>query len=298
MTFACEVKNEIAKSGISLQCCAIAELYGILLVCNVFSHTLLKITTENAEIAKRISVLFKKAFNISILAVKKNNKYIFELDNPFEISKIFHELGYDHKYYVSFNLNENVIDNECCMASFLKGLFLMSGTVASPDKKTHLEISIAKNTLAQQVVNLMNKSNLTPKESLRKSKHIIYFKNNVFVTDFLIFIGASKASMKIMEAKIEKELINRVNRRVNCETANLTKMVDTAHKQNKLIKSVIDKKGIDIFPEKLQYVIKLRLDNPELGLTQIGLIHNPPITKSAINHKVRKIMQIAKENDI
>ena len=293
MTFATEVKNEIAKSGISSRCCAVSEIYGILLVCTTFSHTYIKIATENKEIAKRIPVLFRKAFNLQVSPNKFGNKFVFELDNPYEISKIFLELGYDHKYYINFNLNRNNLENECCENSFFKGLFLMTGTVASPEKKCHLEISTTHKILSREIMALMLDSYLAPKESVRKSSNVIYFKDSTAVTDFLTKISASNASMKIMDAKAQKEIINRVNRQVNCETANLSKTIDTSIKQINLINSAVLKNSMEIFPENLHITISLRSNNPELSLKELAEIHNPVLTKSALNHRIRKILQIA-----
>lgn len=295
MSFASDVKNEIAKTSINSKCCAVAEIYGILLVCTIFSHTHIKIVTENREIAKRITLLFKKAFNLNIQPIKNKNKNIFEIENPFEISKIFEKLGYDHKYYINFNLNRNVIDNECCQSSFLKGVFLISGVVASPEKRCHLEISTTRNILSREIMAMMLDFYMKPKEIIRKNQHVIYFKDSVAVENFLMTISATNSAMKIMKAKVEKQLINQVNRRVNCETANLSKVVNASHNQCKIIKEAINLEGIDIFPEKLHITISIRLNNPELSLIEIGELHNPPLSKSAVNHKIRKILDISKK---
>lgn len=295
MSFASEVKSEIAKTSINSKCCAIAEIYGILLVSTVFSHTHIKINTENKDVAKRITILFKKAFNINIKPLLFGNKYIFELDNPFEISKIFYEFSYDHKYHINYPLNRNVVDGDCCEASFLRGLFLACGTIASPDKKSHLEISTTKKILSTEVFAFMKDINLNPKESTRKNQQVIYFKDTTTVENFLTSISATNSAMKVMEEKVKKDLINRVNRRVNCETANLAKAVDTGYNQSQLIKQTIEKHGIDVFPKNLHTTINIRLNNSELSLKELGEIHNPPLTKSAINHRIRKIQSIAKE---
>lgn len=295
MTFASEVKSEIAKSSINSKCCAIAEIYGILLVCTIFSHTHIKVVTENKDISKRISLLFKKAFNINLKPLINKNKFIFEIDNPFEITKIFTEFGYDHKYYINFNLNRNVLDGECCEVSFLKGLFLASGTVASPEKKCHLEISTTRNVLSREIMAMMLDCSMKPKEITRKNHYVIYFKDSVSVENFLTIISATNCAMKIMKAKVEKELINRVNRQVNCETANLLKAIDAGYNQCSIIKKTIEKFGMEAFSSKLHITISLRINNPELSLTELGQLHNPPISKSAVNHKIRKIVSIAQE---
>lgn len=295
MTFGAEVKNEIAKSPISKKCCAVAELYGILLVCSIFSHTHIKIVTENIEIAKRVSILFKKAFNINISYNLVKTKYIFEIENPWEIEKIFLVLGYDHKYHINYNLNRNILDLSCCENSFFKGLFLMTGIISSPLKKTHLEISTTRKILSREIMALMLDLELNPKESIRKNSNVIYFKESTAVTDFLTRLSATNSAMKIMDGKVTKEIINKVNRRVNCETANLSKIINAAGKQIDTINMAIEKKSMDIFPEKLHITISLRINNPELSLNELASLHNPPLSKSALNHKMRKILQICEE---
>lgn len=295
MTFASEVKNEISKSNINSKCCAVAEIYGIFLVCTDFSNTHIKIVTENDEIAIRIADLFKKAFNIDIQPVKNKSKNIFELDNTDDIANIFNELGYDYKYYINFHLNRNVIDEECCVSSFLKGLFLISGVVASPDKKSHLEISTTRNILSREIMSMMLDCGMKPKEIVRKNQNVIYFKESSYVEDFLTRVCANKSCEKIKEGKEHKQLRNHINRQVNCETGNLSKVVNASHNQCQIIKQAIDKKGIEIFPEKLHITISVRLNNPELSLTQIGELHNPELSKSAVNHKMRKIVDIAQK---
>ncbi len=292
MSFAKEVREEISKTQTSKKCCIISEIYGILLVCNTFSHTYIKILTESASIAKRIQNLFKRAFNINVICKAKNNKKIIEIENPLEIAKIFETLGYDHKYHIAYNLNRNITDDSCCAYAFLKGVFLMSGSVNDPTKKSHLEISTSHNILGREIMSLMLDFNMKPKLSNRKNHTVIYFKDSGEIEDFLTRVSATNSAMKIMEAKAMKEIRNSVNRRVNCETANLGKTIDAAMKQISIIEQVIDVNGIDVFPKNLHITISMRLNNPELSLTELGEIHNPPLSKSALNHRMRKIMQI------
>lgn len=295
MSFASDVKEEICKSQTNNKCCIISEIYGILLMSSNFSHTHIKITTENTKIAKRVQYLFKRAFKLNVVFIVKNNKLILELDNPLEIEKIFDEFGYDHKYYINYNLHRNIVDNKCCVASFLKGAFLMGGTVNSPEKKSHLEISTSHSTLAREILSLMLDNEMKPKVSKRKNHHVIYFKDSIEVEDFLTRIKATNSAMKIMEAKAIKEIRNSVNRRVNCETANLSKTIDAAMKQIKVINQAVEKYGIDYFPKNLHLIINLRINNPELSLTELGELHSPELSKSAINHRMRKILDIAQK---
>lgn len=297
MSFATNVRDELSKSSLSKDCCKQSELYGILLLSQIFSHTHIKIVSENINIIKRIQFLFKKNLNINVDFETRNNKNIIEIDNPLELEKIFTNFGYDHKYYISLSLNRNIVDEPCCTISFLRGAFLSSGSVNQPDKKAHLEMSTTHKTLAREIMSLMLDFDLKPKLSTRNNHAVIYFKDSNHIEDFLTSLGASNSAMQVMEAKALKDIRNTVNRRVNCETANIAKSIDAGVRQVRAIKETVEKLGISAFPEKFHETINLRILNPDVSLTVLGEMHTPKLSKSAINHKMRKILEISKRND-
>lgn len=294
MSFSYEVRNEICKAPILNDCCAVAEAYGMLLYANAFTNKEIKIITEKTVIKKRISQLFKKAFNIELCVFEsEKGKYIISIQDSEIIKKIFLKLGYDYKCYITYPLNRNIIEDDCCRAAFLRGTFLVGGAVAAPDKKCHLEIATNHKGLARQVMSLMLDMDFSPKITQRKTNYIIYYKDTQSVEDFLTLIGAPLSSMAIMEAKVEKELRNSVNRQVNCETANLIRSTDAAAKQIVVITKAVNKFGIDIFPKKLQKTVKLRLQNPSASFSELASMSGEEISKPGMSHRIRKIVKIA-----
>lgn len=296
MSFASSVKDELCKISVNKDCCKVSELYGILLMSQVFSHTHIKISAENQNIIKRIQFLFKKNLNINIDFETKNSKTVIEIDNPIELENIFELFGYDHKYYINHSLNRNVVDEDCCAIAFLRGAFLSSGSINQPDKKSHMEISTSHQTLSREIMSLMLDFEIKPKITKRNNHSVIYFKDGIEIEDFLTRLGASNSAMQVMEAKALKEIRNSVNRRVNCETANISKTIDAGMKQIKMINTAVEAQGMDIFPENLYETIQLRIENPDLSLVELGDIHSISISKSAVNHRMRKILDIAKRS--
>lgn len=297
MSFSSEVKNEVSKAPMNADCCTIAEAYGLLLYANIFTFDKIKIMTENPGIRKRIPMLFQRAFSLEISSQQSaGGKTIFEIWEPAALRKIFDSFGYDFKYHITYPLNRNIVEDDCCRAAFLRGIFLMGGAVAAPDKKCHLEISTSHQSLARQVMSLMLDMNFSPKITIRKSSAVIYFKDTAGIEDFLTLIGAPLSSMAIMEAKIEKDLRNSVNRRVNCEAANLIKASSAAAQQIAVIHKVLEREGLEVFPESMHATIRLRLENPSVSLAELAALSDPPMSKPGISHRMKKIVEIAEKS--
>ncbi len=290
-----QVKKEMCKTQESM-CCTLSELYGICLFASEFSSRVIKIVTENETFAKRVIYDFWRVFSMEISFEKhaKSNKLICKIEDEKSIKIIFSELGYDFKEHVSYRLNRNIIEDDCCKISFLRGVFLSSGIVIDPKKEYHLEIVSTHKSLSREIIALMLDMERSPKITERKGNSVIYFKDSNQIEDFLTMLGASNSAMDIMEAKVEKDLRNRVNRKVNCETANLSKTIEASANQCKVIKRVIDKNGIESFPDNLIETVKLRLENPIASLAELANLSNPPCSKSGLSHRMRKIMTIAK----
>ena len=296
MSFSSEVKNELCKGPLGEDCCVRGEIYGMLIYSSVFAWDGIKIMTENPGIRRRIPALFKRAFGLEVAeTLSSGGKSVFEISQPSALQHIFESLGYDYKYHITYPLNRNLVEEDCCRAAFLRGVFLMGGTVAAPDKKCHLEISTSHQSLARQVMSLMLDMNLTPKITVRKNSSVIYFKDTGRVEDFLTLIGAPLSSMAIMEAKVEKALRNTVNRQVNCETANLIKASSAAAQQMMKIQKALDQEGMEAFPPNLQPTVKLRLDHPDCSLAELAALADPPISKPGMSHRLRRIVELAEK---
>lgn len=297
MSFSTEVKNELCRVSMQRVCCTRAEAYGALLHASAFSHKEIRLNTENAAVARRLQALLQRAFFVVCEPQRVGQKHQLILTGAEQIGRIFDALGYDRKSHITYHLNRNVLEEDCCIASFLRGAFLMAGTVAGPDKKSHLELKTARQSLAGEETSLLLDLGLSPKQMRRGSAHILYFKDGTSVEDFLTRIGAPRAAMELMEAKVEKNIRNTINRQVNCETANLVKAADASARQIAAIRAVLDAHGEEGFPENLRETVRLRLEYPTDSLAELAQRFAPPISKPGLSHRLKKIIELAsKEN--
>ncbi len=294
-SFSAATKQELCTVPVTKTCCAVAEAYGLMLFASQFSEMEIRIVTSLEELAGRIPPLLIKAFGVPVGAPElgRGGRMTFRLTEPTQLERIFGALGYDCSRSVSCHLHQNIVEEDCCRASFLRGAFLASGTVASPDKKTHLEMATPHRILSREVMSLMLDMAMQPKMGTRKSLALLYFKDTECVEDFLTLIGAPKAAMAMMQGKVEKQLRNHVNRAVNCETANLIKASNAAAKQIVVIRQALEKYGWDVFPEATQETVRLRLDNPDSSLSELAAKFDPPISKPGLSHRLRRVVEIA-----
>lgn len=297
MSFSTEVKNELCRVPMQRACCTRAEAYGALLHATVFSHREIRLSTENTVVARRLQALLQRAFFVACAPQRQGKKYQLTLDGADAIGRVFDALGYDRKSHITYHLNRNELEETCCLASFLRGAFLMAGTVAGPEKKSHLELKCGHQSLAGEERSLLLDLGLSPKLAQRSGGNLLYFKDGASVEEFLTRLGAPHAAMALMEAKVEKNLRNTINRQVNCETANLVKTADAAARQIAAIRSVLDSRGADAFPDHLRETVQLRLAYPTDTLAELAQRFQPPISKPGLSHRLKKITEFASKED-
>ena len=296
MSFSSNVKAELCKDSLSKKSCAVAEGYGVLLYCNTFSSTEIRIITESRDFAARLPRLFKKAFGITFdqePAAQDRGKLQFAISSEDKISRIFETLQMDLKASLTLHVNFGMLEEEAECMAYLRGAFLAGGSVTDPAKRYHLEMTTSHYKVSRETCALLIECGFSPKELSRGGNNILYFKQSDYIEDFLTAIGAEVSAMGVMEAKVEKDLRNGVNRRVNCETANLTKVVDASMGQMAAIRALEEAGELDKLPGKLRETALLRRENPEATLQELAAMLNPPITKSAINHRMRKLLELA-----
>ena len=297
MSFSSNVKAELCKDSLSKKSCAVAEGYGVLLYCNTFSSTEIRIITESRDFAARLPRLFKKAFGITFdqePAAQDRGKLQFAISSEDKIAKIFETLQMDLKASLTLHVNFGMLEEEAECMAYLRGAFLAGGSVTDPAKRYHLEMTTSHYKVSRETCALLIECGFSPKELSRGGNNILYFKQSDYIEDFLTAIGAQVSAMGVMEAKVEKDLRNGVNRRVNCETANLTKVVDASMGQMAAIRALEEAGELDKLPRKLRETALLRRENPEATLQELAAMLNPPITKSAINHRMRKLLELAR----
>lgn len=294
MSFSSNAKAELCREGLGKSCCAKAEAYGVLLYANTFSHREIKIITANPDFARRLPKLFERAFGLSfdmLPDAKGKGKSIFLISDAGKISHIFSAYGYEAESTVVHHINLGVLEDECCKAAFVRGAFLAGGSITDPSKRYHLELVCDHMRVSRETYALLLDMGFEPKETVRGGVHYItYFKQSEAIEDFFTTIGAPHAAMDIMSAKVEKDMRNAVNRRVNCDSANADKIVSAAQAQLDKIRALDKAYGLETLPKDLQQLAYLRIANPEASLADLALLSYPPMSKSGINHRLRKLM--------
>lgn len=297
MSFSFDTKNELCRLPVQKLCCARAEAYGILLYCNTFSSTEVRIITENPNFAARLPKLFKRAFNLQFDRRPEPDmpgKLVFQITERKKLDHIINLLGYDPRQNLVLHINFGLLEEECCRASFLRGVFFAGGSITDPLKRYHLELTTSHLQANRELEVLLRECGYPPKSLSRNGSFITYFKQSDQIEDFLTLVGAPVAAMKIMSAKLEKDLRNSVNRRLNCDSANLDKAVEAAQEQLEGIRRLQAAGLLEQLPDKLQLTAALRLENPELTLSELAEEFDPPVTKSCLNHRLRKLMELAR----
>jgi DNA-binding protein WhiA len=298
MSFSYDTKAELCRDPLNRKCCAVAESYGLLLYCNTFSSREIRIITESRELAQRLPKLFKRAFSLTFdvlpsagTAAGEKGKQTFQITGPDKLNIIFETFGLTGGKMLAHHLNLSVLEDDCCRPSFLRGAFLAGGSVTDPAKRYHLELATDHFNVSRETYSLLLEMGFEPKEARRKGNFVLYFKQSSAIEDFLTTIGAPISAMGLMSLKIEKDMRNSVNRKVNCDTANVSKTVDAALLQIEAIEKLSAETGLDSLPDKLRETAVLRRENPELSLNELAALSN--LTKSCLNHRLRKLMELA-----
>ena len=295
-SFAYKVKSELCRQPVSRQCCARAEAYGVLLFCNTFTAAEVRIITENPEFAARLPRLFQRAFSLKFdsLPDGTRDKLIFRITQRHKLARIVDLLGYDPSLVL--HVNFGLLEDDCCRTAFVRGAFLAGGSVTDPEKRYHLELATSHTQASREVSALLTEMGFLPHSVRRSGSSVIYFKQSEHIEDLLTTIGAPVAAMDIMTAKVDKEIRNGANRAMNCDMANVNKTVDAALEQIAGIRRLESSGRLAQMPEKLRQAARLRLENPEMSLQQLAERSDPPVSKSCMNHRMRKLMEEA--NDV
>ena len=299
ISFSGNAKAEICRCVPQKNCCALAECFGILLFCNHFSKDNIRVITESRELAQLLPKLFKKAFGIAFDVLPEQDasgKMIFQITQLDKIETIMQSYGFDPADTLTLHINLAAVEDDCCKTAFLRGAFLAGGSVTDPTKTYHLELATTHHSVSREGFALIHEMlGFAPKAAQRYGGQVLYLKQSVQISDFLTLLGAPVASMGIMEARLEKELNNNVNRRCNCDDANTSKVVEAAQEQLAAIRILHQKGIVEQLPAKLRQAALAREENPEASLTELAGMMEPPITKPAMNHRLKKLVQMAKE---
>lgn len=305
MSFSNDVRNELARIIPEKKCCQRAELTALLAMRahikpNRDEVPTLYTTMENAAQARKVYTLLKETFGLSssvhILQkrrFKKSRIYLVEsrIDSP-EGSALLREMGQSESG-IKRQVNWMAIRKSCCKRSFLRGVFISSGFINRPEANYHLEMVFNDSRMAAEVQKIMNKLGLDARLTERKNNLLIYIKESEKIVDFLRLVEASTALLDFENVRIIKSMRNQVNRQVNCETANLAKTVDASVRQVEMIEKILAHTGVKGIPPNLRELAMLRVDYPHSTLRELGLMLEPPLTKSGVAYRMAKLEQIA-----
>lgn len=218
---------------------------------------------------------------------------VFQITEGEKLDHIIDLLGYDPRQSLALHVNFAMLEEDCCRASFLRGCFFAGGSVTDPSKRYHLELTSSHLQASRELEVLLRESGYPPKSVTRNGSAVTYFKQSDQIEDFLTLIGAPAAAMRIMSTKVEKGIRNSVNRRLNCDSANLDKAVEAAQSQGAAIRRLEASGRLERLPDKLRETAALRLEYPELSLSELAETFDPPVTKSCLNHRLRKLVELA-----
>ena len=311
MSFSSKVKEELSKECNSPRHCRIAETAAIISMCGkvIFDekdHVRIEIHTENVTVARKYFTLLKKTYNINTdisirhsSSLNKNRSYVLSVNDDETARKILMTCRLMKPFGVieeDFSISDSlIIQRECCKRAFIRGAFLAAGSVSDPVKTYHFEIVCLSEAKAKQLQMIMETFNINARVIKRRKYFVVYVKDSSQVVDLLNIMGAYNALMDMENVRIVKDMRNNVNRKVNCETANINKTVSAAVKQIEDIRFIQMSSAFDELPESLQEMAELRVRYPEATLAELGQLLDTPVGKSGVNHRLKKISLFADE---
>ena len=300
MSFSNDVKNELSRLETNEVCCDKAEVLGVLRMSGAIVIRGMNIgihfSTENAALARRVLQILKNNYQVQTEVVitrsrrlKKNNRYQVRVLPAPQVSIAMNEL---QLLSMESDLKNPLLSKQCCKRAFLRGAFLGGGSISRPSSDYHLEMVTGNEDFARSIIKVMHTFSMKAKLTDRKNDYIVYLKDGESITNFLRVIGAHNSMMELENVRVLKEMRNNVNRRVNCETANLGKVVKAAVRQVNCIKFIDEHMGLSELPQALQDTARLRLEYPDASLNEL-VEYSGGIGKSGINHRLKKLQEMA-----
>lgn len=311
MSFSLDTKNELARIIPEKKCCMLAEIAGFMRIAGSIRLVGLGkfeivMTTSNPAVARHYKTMIKTYFSIDTKIVmgqdnslKRGHAYILSI-GPEDLSEqIMRETGIlmvkEGMNFISDGIYDGLIRTKCCRKAYLRGAFLAAGTVNNPEKRYHFEIATSTETLAKELRRLINHFvDISAKVVARKNGYGVYLKSGEQIRDMLAIMGASQQFFKFDEVMMIKEFKSQTNRINNLDNANIDKALKAAEHQISCIRKIEEARGLDFLSPKLREAAEIRMEHPEVGIEELGKLMNPPLSKSGINNRLRRIEEIAK----
>lgn len=297
MSFSSDVKNELTQS-ISSACCYKAEAFGMLIFGRAFSISEISLMTELKEIAERYCACIRDLTGVTpTLNCTSAGKYKVSIPDKNDRLTILDYFGYTGKELaLRVNLaNLEETNDDCCSRAFIRGAFLVCGSVTDPQKDYHIEFSVQKAKLCDDLMQIITDIGLKAKKIIRNNSYVIYSKDAESVEDFIGTMGANNAFLSVMQTRAIKDLKNQINRRSNFESANMSRSIEAGLKQVSLIEEILEKISLDDMTADLSKLCSLRLENPDISLDELGKLMTPELSRSAVSRRFKKLEKIAEE---
>ncbi len=293
MSFTAEVKKELAGLEPLAVCCKRSFAYGFLLYGKSFTARSVSCTTDYAEVMQSFERTINETSGVETAVSRlKNGKYVLKIPSAEDRKRIIEY--FDHSVNsISLRINRGVLEDDECYSAFIRGVFLSCGSIANPDKNYHLEFVVPYHNLSLDLLKILTDYGLKAKHILRKYSYVIYLKDSESIEDLLTLMGAVNSSLELMGIKIQKDVRNKINRQMNFESANMSRSIEAGLAQVEAIEIIEKKQGLDSLSDELKEVAVLRRENPDMSLKQLGENLSVPISRSGVNHRLMKIMEIA-----
>jgi len=309
-SFALQVKNELARSPFTKRCCSLAEIKAFMQVNGSLeigkNSRRILIPTEYASVARRLFMLLKHVFQVTpgVLTCRKNrlqkkNSFLIQVSREDDVSQILKELDFFPACRKTGATEFEVkgqpkgLKNVCCRRAFLRGVFLAGGSLTNPEREYHMEMVVPYESYAKEIARLLRFFGLEIRYFQRKGDFVLYLKGGEKIGDFLRIIAAHSGLLNFENIRVVKGVRNQINRLVNCETANLTKTIFASQDQIQNIRLIQETIGLENIPSSLREVAQLRLCYPEATLKELGDLAEPSLSKSSINHRFRRLNDLA-----
>lgn len=298
MSFSSDVKKEMAAVLPDNSCCQAAQAYGMLEFGHAFSGREISLQTEQTAVADLYDRLVAQVCGVEpprreTLRRRTELQHCF-IDTPQDRQKVLERFGHSVGD-ISVRLNRANLDCDGCARALLRGAFLSGGAVTDPSRDYHLEFSVPYYNLSRDLLALLREMDIPAKVVSRGGNYVVYIKESERIEDCLTFLGAPRAALEMMNVKVLKNIRNKTNRRINCENANIDKTVAAAAVQTDALRRIEATCGLAALPAELQPLARLRLDNPDMSLRDLGAAMDPPLSRSGVNHRLQRILAFAKE---
>ena len=295
MSFSQDVKNEILRHRISKPCCSVAAAYAVACFGKYFDDRGIVLQTENEGVAAFAQKLYRRCgIRGDVLRKERPTGPVFEFSvkDVVEVERLLELFGHTGKE-PTLRIRPENFKCQHCVQSFIAAAFLCCGTMTDPEKSYNLEFLSTRHYLSQQLEAMLAEHDFNPHRALRKGANTVYIKSADHLEDLLTFMGAGNAAMHFRLQKVEKDFRNNINRKVNCETANLGKTVEAAARQCQAIRVLEQAGQLEALPEPLRRTAQVRMEHPEESLSELLRYFDPPLSKPGLNNRLRKLEQLA-----